>query len=238
MLRYFLGRKPPLGLFFLGRKPLGLFFRFRSLRSKIGFPLFVSISHRETTVGRRESCGLVVMTNTGKAVLDRDLARVMDSSLVSLVSIGKVSMDSWFIRAIIIGNKKMSMEIVVVSWQGMFQDEGLMIRPPPEPPPRRWMVVGKKTYHGVFIIVCFGYLNLGCFIMFVFCVFIPCMTLALRLGEGKSAVTVIGFKLPKFGLASYTAFLQVVSSQSRPRADGYLWFFSSFTPLLNAIFMN
>ncbi|CAH9050999.1 unnamed protein product [Cuscuta epithymum] len=60
----------------------------------------------------------------------------MDSSLVPLVSIGKVSMDYGFIRAIIIGIKKMPVEIVVVGLQGMFQDEWLMIRPPLEPPPR------------------------------------------------------------------------------------------------------
>ncbi|CAH9090632.1 unnamed protein product [Cuscuta epithymum] len=101
-----------------------------------------------------------------------------------------------------------------------------------------WAAVGKKTYNDVFIIVCCGYFKLDCFVMFCFCDFIPCKTLALRLEEGKSAVTVIGFKLPNFGQASYTVFLQVVSSQSRPWADGYLWFFSSLVPLLNAIFMN
>ncbi|CAH9129917.1 unnamed protein product [Cuscuta epithymum] len=99
-------------------------------------------------------------------------------------------------------------------------------------------MVVKRTSNGVFLFVCFGYFNLGCFVMFFFCVFIPCKTLALRLGEGKSVAIVIGFKLPNFGLASYTVFLQVVNSQSQPRADGYMWFFSSFVPLLNAIFMN
>ncbi|CAH9075663.1 unnamed protein product [Cuscuta epithymum] len=108
------------------------------------------------------------------------------------------------------------------------------VRPPPEPPPR----VDLRALEFASDLP-FRHFNFQVK-TFVFCCYfiLCCKTLALGLGDGKSAVTVIGSKLPNFGLASYTAFLQVVNSQSRPRADGYMWFFSAFVPLLNAISMN
>ncbi|CAH9121123.1 unnamed protein product, partial [Cuscuta epithymum] len=91
------------------------------------------------------------------------------------------------------------------------------VRPPPEPPPR----VNRRILE-------FAYLSFMHFNFqvktFVFCCYfiLCCKTLALGLSFESSTVIIIGFKLPNLGLASYTAFLQVVNSQSRPRADNYL----------------
>ncbi|CAH9123581.1 unnamed protein product [Cuscuta epithymum] len=168
----------------------------------------------------------------------------MALSVVLPVSGGEIpsSGDSGFTRAVIARVKEMPLIFVMVGLKGIFQDEDLVIRPPPEPPPRRtcWVVVKKKTSFGVFFVYLFWlfYIWMYCFFSFNFGTFFHCKTLALRWRDKESAVTVIRSKLPKFGLASYTASLQVVSSQSRPRADGYLWFFSSSVLLLNATFMN
>ncbi|CAH9072338.1 unnamed protein product [Cuscuta epithymum] len=121
--------------------------------------------------------------------------------------------------------------------QGAEDDSVLLDCPPPEPPP--WSVGESRVWRQYFnFIICLLFNFHGQTVLFYFYCFLCCKTLALRWGEKESAVTVISSKLPNFGLASYTAFLQVVSSQSRPRPDGYLWFFSSSIPLLNAIFMN
>ncbi|CAH9138625.1 unnamed protein product [Cuscuta epithymum] len=104
----------------------------------------------------------------------------MDSSLVPLVSIGKVSMDYGFIRAIIIGIKKMPVEIVVVGLQGMFQDEWLMICPPPEPPSRMMYEAWIRLLFQ-FILLTFVLIH-GQSIMFCFYSFSYCKTLALGLG--------------------------------------------------------
>ncbi|CAH9050994.1 unnamed protein product [Cuscuta epithymum] len=159
----------------------------------------------------------------------------MDSSLVPLVSIGKVSMDYGFIRAIIIGIKKMPVEIVVVGLQGMFQDEWLMIRPPLEPPPRMMYETWIRLLCQ-FILLTFVLIH-GQSIMFCFYSFFCCKTLALGLGVERFTVIAVSFNFPKLGLASYIALSKVINSESRPRADDYMWSFHVLVPLLNTILM-
>ncbi|CAH9136946.1 unnamed protein product [Cuscuta epithymum] len=86
----------------------------------------------------------------------------------------------------------------------MFQDEGLMIRPPPEPPPRMMFEAWIQLLCRFILLI---------FVLFhsqiiIFCVysFFCCKTLALGLGVERFTVIVVGFNLPKLGLASYIAF--------------------------------
>ncbi|CAH9117890.1 unnamed protein product [Cuscuta epithymum] len=95
-----------------------------------------------------------------------------------------------------------------------------MVRPPPEPPPR----ADRRDLE-------FDYLSFLHFNFqvktFVFCCYfiLCCKTLALGLENERSTVIIIGYMLPNLGLASYIALSKVINSESRPRADGYMWFF-------------
>ncbi|CAH9097009.1 unnamed protein product [Cuscuta epithymum] len=107
-----------------------------------------------------------------------------------------------------------------------------MVWPPQEPPPR----VDRRNLE-------FAYLSFLHFNFqvktFVFCCYfiLCCRTLALGLGNERSTVIIIGCMLPNLGLASYIALSKVINSESRPRADGYMWFFCYHVPLLNAILL-
>ncbi|CAH9128465.1 unnamed protein product [Cuscuta epithymum] len=109
-----------------------------------------------------------------------------------------------------------------------------MVRPAPEPPPR----FDRRDLD-------FAYLSFLHFNFqvktFVFCCYfiLCCKTLALGLGNERSTVIIIGCIciLPNLGLVSYIALSNVINSESRPRADGYMWFFCYHVPLLNAILL-
>ncbi|CAH9072383.1 unnamed protein product [Cuscuta europaea] len=61
-------------------------------------------------------------------------------------------MACWFTRAIVTWGKEEPLEIVAVGLQGIFQDEGLMIRPPLEPPPRMKLEVWIQLLHQFILI--------------------------------------------------------------------------------------
>ncbi|CAH9078821.1 unnamed protein product [Cuscuta epithymum] len=143
-----------------------------------------------------------------------------------------------------------SMEVLVVDivlsdWKIKFQgfigglcvkeDEGMLIRPPPEPPPWRnsatrvWTSISISTESIVF---CFYFISIVFCCLFILC----CKTFALGLGDERSVVIVVILNMPKLGLASYIALSKVINSESRPRAYGYMWSFCYFNPFLSAFY--
>ncbi|CAH9081702.1 unnamed protein product [Cuscuta epithymum] len=110
----------------------------------------------------------------------------------------------------------------------------LLDRPPPEPPPwRKGEFRVWKQYFDFIVYLLFNFH--GHTVLFYFYFFLCCKTLALGLGDDRSTVIVIGFMLSKLGLASYIASSKVINSESRPRADGYMWSFCYLVPLLNVV---
>ncbi|CAH9137788.1 unnamed protein product [Cuscuta epithymum] len=113
-----------------------------------------------------------------------------------------------------------------------------ILRPPPEPPP--WFEQNARVRESFpfsyyfFAIWSRVYVKI---VSFGFCFVWICKTLALGLGNERSTVIIIGCMLPNLGLASYIALPKVINSESRPRADGYMWFFCYHVPLLNAILL-
>ncbi|CAH9069187.1 unnamed protein product [Cuscuta epithymum] len=99
------------------------------------------------------------------------------------------------------------------------------------------MVLIKISSVGVYFFLCLRFYFHGLSVLFCFYSFAYCETLALGLEVERSAVGVVSFNLPKFGLASYIALFKVISSESRPWADGYMRPFHVLVLLLIAILM-
>ncbi|CAH9129732.1 unnamed protein product [Cuscuta epithymum] len=130
-------------------------------------------------------------------------------------------------------------DIVLSDWKIKFQgfigglcvkeDEGMLIRPPPKPPP--WRNSATRVWTSISIsaesiVFCFYFISIVFCCLFILC----CKTFALGLGDERPAVIVVVLNMPNFGLASYIALLKVINSESRPQADGYCDPFVISTP--------
>ncbi|CAH9053099.1 unnamed protein product [Cuscuta epithymum] len=120
--------------------------------------------------------------------------------------------------------------------QGAEDASVLLDRPPLELP--SWSAREFRVWKQYFnFIICLLFNFHGQTVLFYFYFFLCYKTLALGLGDERSTLIIIGFMLPKLGLASYIDLSKVINSESRPRADGYMWSFCYPIPLLNAILL-
>ncbi|CAH9084213.1 unnamed protein product [Cuscuta epithymum] len=177
----------------------------------------------------------------GSGSLDRGFAWVMACSFVVLVSVGQIPSggDSEFTRAIIAGDKKVSLKFVVVELQGIFQDEGLLIRPPPEPPPRMTLEAGFRFRCQFslfnFVLLLLNFFDMLNSVVVAFCIVVFNQTLTLGRGDGGFALATLGSFRLIIGQANHIALYKVIGSPTGPRVGGWKYFICHLYPLLNVL---
>ncbi|CAH9109576.1 unnamed protein product [Cuscuta epithymum] len=119
-------------------------------------------------------------------------------------------------------------------------DEGLMIRPPPEPPPRMMLEAG------ICLLCHFILFNLALLflrflgmntVVVVFCIVSFCQTLTLGGGGEGFALATLGSFRPITGQANHIALDKVIGSPVGPMVGGWKCFLYHLYPLLNVLLL-
>ncbi|CAH9079239.1 unnamed protein product [Cuscuta epithymum] len=118
----------------------------------------------------------------------------------------------------------MHVQFVVVGLQGIFQDEGLMICPPREPPPRMMFEAGFRLFCQ-FILLIFALLFLRFLgmnvVVVVFCIVYFRQTLTLGGGDEGFALATFGSCRPITGQVNHIALYRVIGSPAGPREHSW-----------------
>ncbi|CAH9062171.1 unnamed protein product [Cuscuta epithymum] len=163
----------------------------------------------------------------------------MAFSFVLLGSIGEIpsSGDFGFTRTIIAGVKKMPLEIAVVGLQGIFQDEGLMIRLPLEPSPmmiEAWIQLICQFILFDFILLFLSFLSMNTVVV-VFCNFYLSRTLTLGGGDESFALATLSSYRPNTRSANHIALPRVIDSPAGSKVGGWKCFLYLLYLLLNVL---
>ncbi|CAH9100348.1 unnamed protein product [Cuscuta epithymum] len=165
-----------------------------------------------------------------------DLEHAVVARVTLLALIGEVpsSRDPGFARV-----RNISLELVVVGLQGIFQEEGLMIRPSPEPPPRMmsgaWIRFLCQFILFNFVLHFWSFFGMNAVVV-VFCNFYF-KTLTLGEGDEGFALATFGSFRPITGQANHIAPTRVIGSPVSPRVSGWKCFLCRLCPLLNVLFL-